>query len=164
MLSPGQLEIRLEAPPLRPQIGHLCLEFIDAFAFKQTKALLAQSGLRRQNPTRMSQRLRSLHGAAQVAAVQMQGLRPIPDSQVSGQSPGLAQADVVQGHIDLTLKTQRAVPVGFTMPNQQELSHAVLQRAGRWAWRRRSTPADTKRSTSPPNKVISRTRVLDTHW
>ena len=102
-----------------------------------------------------------LSGPQQIAAVQFKGLIPFTLTQVPGEPVRLGQAEFIEGHIDLALEAQLPIPIGFAVSYQQKFGHWA---AGLWAMSRRSTLGETKRSTSPPSKVISRTRVLETHW
>ena len=63
-------------------------------------------------------------GTLQVAADQMQGLvkTTFPFlAQTVRQALGLGQTQVIEGHINLALKAQLAVPSGFAMAHQKNI-------------------------------------------
>ena len=129
-LSASERVVGVKARPLRPGIGVLRLNVVNPHAVNNTKILLAQTGVeraaarRRQMQTLLPDRLGGLLCADQVAA----------DQQVSGLSgKALAQAtrllmtDSVERHIDLALKAQLTVPVGFAMTDQDEFGHCTFK-------------------------------------
>ena len=129
-LALRQRKICLEATPLRPQLWVLCLNFEGAQAIENAKVLFAQasSGLAGAGQG-AGQRLCGLSRAQQVAAVQMEGLRPVGALQMVTHALRLLVADVVQRNVDLPLKAQGPVPVGFSMANQQQFGgpHAPVR-------------------------------------
>ena len=67
------------------------------------------------------------------------------------QALGLRQTDVIERHINLALKTQGAVPIGFTVADEPELRHGGPSRpqaARFFANRRWYTAGDTNSRVS----------------